>query len=1173
MFLKSLCLKGFKSFADPTEFEFEPGITVVVGPNGSGKSNVVDAIAWVLGAQGPSVLRSGKMDDVIFAGTAKRAALGRAEVTLTIDNSARRLPIELAEVTITRTLFRSGESEYAINGSPCRLLDVQELLSDTGVGRQQHIVVGQGQLDAVLAAHPEERRAIIEEAAGILKYRRRRERATRRLEASAAGLARVQDLLREVRRQLKPLERQATSAHQHEELAAELSALQLHLAGRELAALSAKSAALDAKAAAFDADLARRRRELAMLDDRLVAIEDQLGGTRADELAPVVGHLEQLWERGRGQLAVVNERRRSGAALAAVLEGAAASADIDGELRRVAAALGAAESDRQALAPAFAALETDEVGLTREQDELAQPLDEDGSAPFTAAVEARRARDGAAEVLRITREAEVRADARVATLTRRREEFAVRLEAADGRSERLAIQLAGATTAAEAADHAESDHEGALAEAEEKLRGAFERRQAAATQVEALELALDEARARAGLERLVGLSGVVGTLLDVVEVDEDLTAAFQAALEGVLDVVLVQGGPAARAAVERLRAGGSGGAVLPLWPDGPKTPSATVLPPGAEALRDAVRSADPAVARLLDRLVGGVEVVRAGPEAAIERALSEPERTIVTPEGDRFSPFGWRIGSGRAGTTRAALDAARQANEAAVAAVERAATAVDEARRGLAAVRRSAQEARRRLDRLEGEKASDETARADVARQLELVAAEDDAAAAEQAGTAAAGDAEQAFAEAEVRLAAAEAAEEARLARADQAVVARRELDKLAKALGDRRRELEVRSAALDERVSLLAGRHEILARQLDEWRLLGRREGVGGVDEEAALARLATELEALVARLDRGIAAAAEEHDRRLVASEQRLAGLDATRHERDELARAVAADQERRQRLEIERTEARLRQESAVERLRREFDVAAEEALAAEVPALATGVDAVQRVRSLERELAALGPVNPLAAEELTALVDRRTFLEGQLNDVRTARRELNRVIAAVDRQIVESFSAAFADVERHFAVLLATLFPGGSGRLHLTEPDDLLSTGVEIEARPAGRNIRRLSLLSGGERALVALGFVFAVFRSRPSPFYVLDEVEAALDDVNLGRFLTLVDEFREDAQLLIVSHQKRTMEVADALYGISLQPEGASKVVSERVERRGGPPAPGVAVPVVSAADPP
>ncbi len=237
MFLKTLTLKGFKSFADPTTIELEPGITVVVGPNGSGKSNVVDAVAWVLGAQGPKVVRSTKMDDVIFAGTSRRPALGRAEVSLTIDNASRRLPVEVAEVTITRTLFRTGESEYALNGAPCRLLDIQELLSDAGVGRQQHVIVSQGQLDSVLQAHPEDRRMIIEEAAGVLKFRRRRERAERRLESSEQNLLRLQDLQREVRRQLRPLERQAEAARRHDGLVAELRALRLHLAGRELASL------------------------------------------------------------------------------------------------------------------------------------------------------------------------------------------------------------------------------------------------------------------------------------------------------------------------------------------------------------------------------------------------------------------------------------------------------------------------------------------------------------------------------------------------------------------------------------------------------------------------------------------------------------------------------------------------------------------------------------------------------------------------------------------------------------------------------------------------------------------------------------------------------------------------------------------------------------------------
>ncbi|MGD0743205.1 MAG: chromosome segregation protein SMC [Acidimicrobiales bacterium] len=1153
MFLKSLSLKGFKSFADPTTLEFEPGVTVVVGPNGSGKSNVVDAIAWVLGAQGPSIVRSARMDDVIFAGTAKRAALGRAEVTLTIDNAANRLPIDLAEVTVSRTLFRSGDSEYAINGAACRLLDVQELLSDAGVGRQQHIVVGQGQLDAVLVARPEDRRAVIEEAAGILKYRRRRERASRRLEATDAGLARVQDLLREVKRQLRPLERQATSARRHGELEAELSALQLHLAGRELAELTGRRAALDAQAAQLEEGLARRGAELDVLNARLAAIEEELGAAGADDLSPLIGRLEQLAERTRGRLALVNERRRAGAALAAVLRGGVATASLAGELDAVEAALAAAESDRKSLAPEFTALATDEAGLARQRAEHEERFGAGGGAPPEAVAKARGAREVAVSVARASREAEVRAAERLAACERRRRELDGRLAATKTELARLGAELARAADESRLADRAEAAGERVAAGADETRRVCTARRQAARALVEALEAALDEARARAGIERLSSVPGVVGTLLDVVEVDDDLALAFEAAVEGVLDAVLVNGGASARAAVERLRASGSGGNIVPLVPVDAAPARMRTVPHGAEALRGAVRCTDPAVSQLLDRLIGDVEVVRGGPGAVIERAVAEPGRTFVTPEGDCFSPSGWRIGAGRAGATRAALEAARGADVDAGIALELAEAADEEARLAAVPARAAAQEARRQVDRLTGERTGVEAAQADLTRQLELLAVEEGTAADEVRAAAAAAAAERDLAEAEERLVAARAAGEAVIAEAE--TEARRAIAALERALGERRRELEVRTAALDERVALFSVRRAELAATLEERRTLaaGAR-GPSGADDEA-LGRFASQLDALSDRLGRGIEAAIAERDRRTTASGERLARLGETRRARDELEVLVTADRERRQRLEIDLAEARVREETAQDRVRREFDADPREAIVAEAPPLPPATTVEARVRQLERELAALGPVNPLAAEELAVLVDRRTFLDGQLDDVRSARRDLNRVIAAVDAQIVEAFTVAFADVERNFASLVATLFPGGSGRLHLSTPEDLLSSGVEIEARPAGRNVRRLSLLSGGERALVALGFLFAVFRSRPSPFYVLDEVEAALDDVNLGRFLALVDEFRADAQLLIVSHQKRTMEVADALYGISLQPGGASKVVSEKVERRG------------------
>jgi len=305
MFLKSLSMKGFKSFADPTVLEFEPGITVVVGPNGSGKSNVVDAVTWVLGAQGPRSLRSQKMEDVIFAGTTSRAALGRAEVSLTIDNASGKLPVDMAEVTITRTLFRSGDSEYAINGTPCRLLDIQELLSDSGVGRQQHMIIGQGQLDTVLNARPEDRRAIVEEAAGVLKHRRRRERAERRLAATQENLERLGDLVREVRRQIRPLERQAVAARNHDTLAAELRTVRLHLAGTELASLGERRRVATEGLAVLRTEEGQLAETLERLDADATATAAELASRREEDLASALGRVQGLVERARGTASVL----------------------------------------------------------------------------------------------------------------------------------------------------------------------------------------------------------------------------------------------------------------------------------------------------------------------------------------------------------------------------------------------------------------------------------------------------------------------------------------------------------------------------------------------------------------------------------------------------------------------------------------------------------------------------------------------------------------------------------------------------------------------------------------------------------------------------------------------------------------------------------------------------
>ena len=956
MFLKSLTLRGFKSFADKTVLEFEPGVTVVVGPNGSGKSNLVDAVAWVLGAQGPRTLRGGKMDDVIFVGTPDRPALGRAEVSLTIDNTAGLLPIDFSEVTITRTLFRAGDSEYQINGAPCRLLDIQELLSDSGIGRQQHVIVGQGQLDAVLNSRPEERRAIVEEAAGILKYRKRRERAERRLESTEGNLLRLNDLLREVRRQLTPLQRQADAARRHGGLVEELRALRLHLAGHEIGGLQARIERLrDARAEQSQRE-AELRERLRTLDVSVLDAEHTLGAMGDDALSDALVRVESMRERARGLDALVAEKRR---------------------------------------------------GVERQ---LAAAADE-----------------GVVETLV--------ADASM-----------------------LRAELAGT----ESAEHALGSNAVDVEAAETKLRSVDQQwRDAEAdsarwrARADALEMGLSAARAAAGADQVADVEGVVGPLVDLLEIDTGAEAAVAAALGDAMRAVVVQSGDAAASAVERLHEGDAHGLLLVIDAlDAPAQPR--LVPPGTRPLVDVVHARVPGLEQALGQLLTGAVLVDAGWRTALEVALAHPDLVVMTPGGDRLGGRApWRIsaGSGTAVTQAAFEEAVTRATAAEVARAD-AARAMEESRAALDAVR---------------------------ARAVERSA-----------------------------------------------------LDQRRGMLGERLAVVEARLGSLDPAAQARAERKRAgLVGQARDYSNLGLE-----------FAGYLTRVNELHARM----------RERRRVQSEAARASaeqLDALRTERGDLERGLTEVQELARRAEIDDAETRLRLETAVERLRTEYDVEPSTALDAPAPAVPEGTTLAGRARDLERELRIMGPINPLALEEHDALQERHQFLQEQLEDVKQSRRELARVIRAVDREIVAIFSDAFNDVSEHFTNLFSTLFPGGAGRIVLTDPDDMLNTGIEMEARPSGKNVRRLSLLSGGERSLTALAFLFSVFRARPSPFYLMDEVEAALDDVNLHRFLDLVHEFRDEAQLVIVSHQKRTMEAADSLYGVSMPPGGSSRVVSQRI----------------------
>jgi chromosome segregation protein len=1154
VFLKALTLKGFKSFADTTTMALEPGVTVVVGPNGSGKSNVVDAIAWVLGAQAPSAVRSQKMDDVIFAGTVKKAALGRAEVSLTLDNSAGLLPIEFTEVTITRILFRTGESEYMINGVGCRLLDVQELLSDAGVGRQQHVIVSQGQIDAVLNARPEDRRSIIEEAAGVLKFRKRKERAERRLDATEASLLRVQDLLREVRRQLRPLERQAEAAARHGALVAELTALRLYLAGREIEGFTTRLDALAGQRRAAEEAEAELREKLAALDAEVLAAEAELTARGDSDIGDELMRVEQLRERARGLSAVLAERRRSMERDRGALMDAGVVANLEAEAARVRDELEAVARDLAQLEPAAAELEADESAFADAR--TASQQDTTTVAPSSKAASA------AAEVrgeLRSLRGAVERSNAERSRVTGRLTNLASRATQLESTAERLRTECAEAEAIeaplveeASAAETRRADAEEGAAAAALALAGTSAEVARWHARAEALQLALDSARAKAGAEKLAGVDGVVGSLVDLVQIDSGWEPAVEAALGEALQAVIVANPVAAREALQHLRDGATTGAVLALG-----AAHAVAVDHGVtvgEPVRPHIRAADRGVADLLDVLLLGA--VRVGSwEAALDASIAAPGAVVVTAEGDRFATGGWRLGAAGGGATAAALDEANERMDVAqlahAAAVEADRVAKAEAKAAIAAD----SDVQRRLDANDRRftAAAEALARAQTDRQ----SVESEVAEATQVQAAIderiARDAQR-VQELEDLLPALEADEAAEAEAARDRTRAQAELNAQAALLAGRRRDLEVRNADLH-------GRQQLLERRLVETEQRLEADVAARAAAETRRERIERDLGA-VARLgelvERHRAVIETRHGelqeiRRRQSDEVRglAQRLDVARRARTDTDRQLEEVRERAHRGELEVVQLQERLEATVETLRRDQEVEPEVALAAPAPELPLGVNAASRAHALDEELRKMGPINPLALEEFNELQERHTFLEAQLDDVRATRRELSQVIHAVDAEIQSVFAAAFADVSENFTQLFNGLFPGGSGRLVLTNPDDLLNTGIEVEAKPSGKNVKKLSLLSGGERSLTALAYLFAVFRSRPSPFYVMDEVEAALDDVNLHRFLGLINEFRKDAQLLIVSHQKRTMDAGDCLLGVSMQPGGSSKVITERV----------------------
>ena len=1183
MYLKSLTLRGFKSFASATTLRLEPGITCVVGPNGSGKSNVVDALSWVMGEQGPKSLRGGKMEDVVFAGTTSRPPLGRAEVTLTIDNSDGALPIEYAEVTISRLMFRSGQSEYAINGDHCRLLDVAELLSDSGMGREMHVIVGQGQLDDILHAGPEARRALIEEAAGVLKHRRRKEKALRKLEAMQANLTRLVDLTAELSRRLKPLGRQAETARKATVIQAELRDARCRLLADDYLTLAAElrrdeadEAAAAARRAALEQQLAQARGSETELDHAA-----QQASATAAQTAETWFALSSLAERLRATQTLAAQRHRLLTA--------------DGEPERPGRDPG--ELDRQA------------AELRAEEDELTTRLDAGRAVLSVAAAERAAAEAELAAAERRMAEAARTAAARAGQLARLREQVGAAGSRSAAAAEELDRLTVSAAEAGERADLAQAEYDqlrgradggdrsglgAAHQQATDRLSESSERTAVLrlAEREAARELAARRARAEvmaeavrrgadasaALLEDPARFAGVLGSFAERLRVAEGFEAAIAAALGAAADGVAVTGLDAAAEILATLRRDDAGRAGLviadgnsPSSPGAAHVSAVTAAPPGSGPFRaiDLVR-APAGLAEAAAELLRGV-VVTADLGEARRIVRGNPELKAVTRSGDVLGSR-WAHGGGArpqsllemraaadeaaaglAGTERRCEAAARElaaAVQAEETARQSAAEALARRQQGDAA----AAEISGRLGRLAGaaRAARDEADRLDAAVTSARLAAEKDLARLEQLR----GE----LAEAEAEEPEDEGPDWLRADLADRCAAARD---------AEMEARLEVRTA--EERLRAIAGRAESLAaaataeRQAREAAARRRRQR----GAQAAVARaVALGARYAVEAAERSVSEALARRTEAETVSAGGAEHLKAIRARVRDLAADLDTVVNSAHGTEIARAEHRLRLAQLSEHALEEFGIEAQTLVAEygpEVPVPVIGDESGATVRydraaterraaDAQRQLDRLGKINPLALEEYEALTERHAFLAAQLEDLRKTRRDLLTVVKEVDDRVQEVFASAYADTAREFEQLFARLFPGGQGSLVLTEPDDMLATGIEIEARPPGKKVKRLSLLSGGERSLTAIAYLFAIFMARPSPFYVLDEVEAALDDVNLQRLLGVFDELRESSQLIVVTHQRRTMEAADALYGITMRGDGVSAVISQQIAAR-------------------
>lgn len=1145
--LKSLTLKGFKSFAQPTTLVFEPGITAVVGPNGSGKSNVVDALAWVMGEQGAKSLRGGKMEDVIFAGTATKAPLGRASVELTIDNADGVLPIEYSEVTIARTLFRSGVSEYSINGETCRLLDVQELLSDSGLGREMHVIVGQGQLDTVLKADPMERRGLIEEAAGILKYRRRKERSERKLEAMQSNLQRLNDLIAEVRRQLKPLGRQAEVAMQAKEIQALVRENKSKLYAHEISRLRSQLEAANSNEGQRRAEQNILQQQIDSNSVATTELESKLVSGEIDQARALVYQIDGLLQRVRNLESLISQRK-------ALLGASAVAPDVD--VTDISAQLEAIESDLVTSEEELADIENQLKVAEETRDQLRSKL-----AEIEISYQAARREASAKQQQLNAQQNEISSlQARIGSKQEQLLATAESIKQAGSRKLDLENDLAsvGQTLVLSNEAQLRDDYEEKtkLRESLEaklsQLRGemhALEREQdSLSARYAALSMSLDSKDGSKQL-RESQQPGVIGMIADYLKIEPGYQAAVAMALGSIANALVANSLSSAVKAAHRLRSDSLGSAeILVLAQDSSVTTDKKSVV-GLEAITNFVTGPE----QVLKRLAG---IYLISDETDIESVLANKDiSALVSIDGDYFSTETIRAG-GSTSATKLELaserDSASKALEQVGKQISKQQIAIERAEQEAAEASTSEQLSLQKLREVDAELARQAEKSGKLRAQIESADQEISRLhSLSQATTEEITSLEAALSEMKQNVIAepGEIAPPAEIATLNQQLESARSAEL----------EIRVSRGAANERFNQLKSTKNKLQQQLraaSEAQLEFQRQQKLRQQQLAKAEAVAVVLPVVIDYLQ-GISDKARLQLGSLEQERNQLSErLGKLRSETAALMHRLAEVKDDVHAIELRNHEYSLNLNNLISKVAEELGLTEQQLLEDYFDEDLDVAETSSQLAKAESSIARLGQFNPLALEEFAALEERYKYLTEQLADVEKARKDLGGIIANLDEQMQAIFAEAFEDTKKAFTEIFPVLFPGGSGAMSLTDPENLLTTGIDISVRPAGKKIDRLSLLSGGERSLAAVTVLMAIFKARPSPFYVLDEVEAALDDANLGRLIDVISSLRENSQLIVITHQKRTMEIADALYGVSMKQDGITKVVGTKMEREVG-----------------